>query len=152
MSTFRAQVTWARGDERFIDNRYSRGHLWSFDGGATVAASSSPEVVPLPYSVPENVDPEEAFVAALSSCHMLFFLSLAARAGFVVDSYVDHAEGVMSSVDGATQVTEVSLNPRVSYAAACPERTMESDLHHRAHALCFLANSVKSKILIKPFD
>lgn len=152
MSKFGAQVTWARGDERFTDHRYSRKHLWTFDGGATVAASSSPEVVPLPYSVPENVDPEEAFVAALSSCHMLFFLSLAAKAGFVVDSYADRAEGLMRSVDGVTQVTEVRLNPRVLYADACPDRETAIDLHHRAHMLCFLANTVKSRILINPLD
>ena len=152
MSIFSAQVAWKRGDERFIDNRYSRGHLWSFDGGATVEASSSPDVVPLPYSVAENVDPEEAFVAALSSCHMLFFLSLAAKAGFVVDRYEDRAEGIMSSVDGVIQVTEVNLNPRVLFAGARPDRDAELDLHHRAHALCFLANSVKSRITINPFD
>jgi organic hydroperoxide reductase OsmC/OhrA len=152
MSEFSAQVTWTRGDEHFTDNHYSRGHLWSFDGGATVAASSSPEVVPLPYSVPENVDPEEAFVAALSSCHMLFFLSLAAKAGFVVDSYADRAVGLMSSVDGVTQVTEVSLNPRIGYSGARPGRDVEMDLHDQAHARCFLANSVKSRIKINTSD
>jgi organic hydroperoxide reductase OsmC/OhrA len=152
MSIFSAQVTWTRGDARFIDNRYSRGHLWSFDGGATIAASSSPDVVPLPYSVPENVDPEEAFVAALASCHMLFFLSLAAKAGFVVDSYADRAEGLMSVEDGVTQVTAVSLNPRIGYSGPRPDRDAEIDLHHKAHALCFLANSVKSRITINMPD
>jgi organic hydroperoxide reductase OsmC/OhrA len=150
MSVFSAQVTWERGDARFIDNRYSRAHVWSFDGGASISASSSPHVVPLPYSVAEHVDPEEAFVAAISSCHMLFFLSLAAKAGFVVDRYADKAAGVMRAVDGVMQVSEVTLNPHVEYNGARPARDVESDLHHRAHALCFIANSVKTEISINP--
>lgn len=148
MSVFSAEVTWERGSAGFLDKSYSRGHLWRFDGGATVPASSSPHVVPLPYSVAENVDPEEAFVAALSSCHMLFFLSLAAKARFVVDRYTDRAEGVMRTVDGAMQVAEVTLNPQVGYHGARPGRDVEADLHHRAHELCFIANSVKTRILI----
>lgn len=150
MSIFTAQVTWERGDALFIDNRYSRGHLWRFDGGATISASSSPHVVPLPYSIAEHVDPEEAFVAAISSCHMLFFLSLAAKAGFVVDCYTDKAIGVMKSIDGAMQVAEVKLHPHVEYHGARPARDVESDLHHRAHGLCFIANSVKTEISINP--
>lgn len=149
MSVFSAKIAWERGEARFLDNRYSRGHRWSFDGGATIEASSSPHVVPVPYSVAENVDPEEAFVAALSSCHMLFFLSLAAKAGFVVDHYRDNAEGVMSSIDGVMQVATVTLNPRVRYTGSTPDRATEAELHDRAHALCFIANSVKAKIEIK---
>lgn len=146
MSRFSAEVSWERGDARFTDNRYSRSHFWRFDGGAVVPASSSPDVVPLPYSIAENVDPEEAFVAALSSCHMLFFLSLAAKKGLVIDSYTDTAEGVLETIDGKTQVTRVTLNPRVVYSGQAPDRETEADLHHRSHALCFLANSVKSHI------
>lgn len=146
MSSFSAEVAWERGDARFTDNRYSRGHRWSFDGGQVIPASSSPHVVPLPYSVAENVDPEEAYVAALSSCHMLFFLSLAAKKGLVVDRYVDAAEGMMEQVDGKTQVTRITLNPRVTYAGEAPDRETEADLHHRSHELCFLANSVKTEI------
>lgn len=146
MSSFSAEVAWERGDARFTDNRYSRAHRWSFDGGHVVPASSSPHVVPLPYSVAENVDPEEAFVAALSSCHMLFFLSLAAKKGLIVDSYTDKAEGVMETIGGKTQVTRVTLNPRVAYAGQAPNRDTEADLHHRSHELCFLANSVKTEI------
>ncbi|MCH8686128.1 OsmC family protein [Pedomonas mirosovicensis] len=146
MSSFSAEVAWERGDARFTDNRYSRAHRWSFDGGHVVPASSSPHVVPLPYSVAENVDPEEAFVAALSSCHMLFFLSLAAKKGLIVDSYTDKAEGVMETIGGKTQVTHVTLNPRVAYAGQAPNRDTEADLHHRSHELCFLANSVKTEI------
>lgn len=146
MSVFGARVTWERGDAPFTDNRYSRAHRWTFDGGISVAASSSPHVVPLPMSVAEHVDPEEAFVAALSSCHMLFFLSLAARKDLVVDSYSDAAEGVLEKVDGSLQVTRVVLHPRVVYAGELPSRAAEEALHHRAHELCFLANSVKTVI------
>jgi len=146
MSVFGATVSWERGEARFSDNRYSRAHRWTFDGGASVAASSSPHVVPLPMSVEENVDPEEAFVAALSSCHMLFFLSLAARQGLVVDSYSDAAEGVLEKVDGSLQVTRVVLHPRVAYAGEPPSRATETALHHGAHEQCFLANSVKTVI------
>lgn len=150
MSTFTAQVAWARGDAAFVDNRYSRAHLWSFDGGATVRASSSPHVVPLPYSVPENVDPEEAFVAAISSCHMLFFLSLAAKEGLTVDTYVDDAHGVMATVQDVTMVSSVVLAPRLTYQGRSPSPELAADLHHRAHAMCFLANSVRSDITIQP--
>jgi len=146
MNTFSAEVTWERGDARFTDNRYSRGHRWAFDGGQVVPASSSPHIVPLPYSVAENVDPEEAYVAALSSCHMLFFLSLAAKMGLVVDRYSDMAEGVMENVGGSKQVTRIILNPYVTYAGEDPDPTTEAELHHRAHELCFLANSVKTVI------
>jgi organic hydroperoxide reductase OsmC/OhrA len=152
MSVFSAEIAWERGDAHFLDNRYSRGHRWIFDGGATIEASSSPHVVPVPYSVVENVDPEEAFVAALSSCHMLFFLSLAAKAGFVVDRYRDSAEGAMSAIDGVMQIATVTLNPRVSYIGTSPDRAIEAELHHQAHARCFIANSVKAKIEIRAHD
>ncbi|WP_046868781.1 OsmC family protein [Microvirga massiliensis] len=146
MSTFSAEVAWERGEARFTDNRYSRGHRWIFDGGQVIPASSSPHIVPLPYSVAENVDPEEAYVAALSSCHMLFFLTLAAKQGLVVECYLDVAEGVLQEVGGKKQVTRVVLNPRVTYAGEGPDRATEAELHHRAHELCFLANSVKTVI------
>ncbi|WP_426752383.1 OsmC family protein [Myxococcus sp. Y35] len=152
MSSFSAEVAWERGDARFTDNRYSRGHTWVFDGGQTVPASSSPHIVPLPYSVAENVDPEEAFVAALSSCHMLFFLSLAAKKGLVVDRYVDTAEGFLEDIGGTQQVSRIVLSPRVTYLENEPDRATETELHHQAHALCFLANSVKSVIEIRLAD
>ena len=115
MSRFSAEVTWKRDGATFTDRRYSRGHIWRFDGGAEVPASASPHVVPLPYSIEENIDPEEAYVAALSSCHMLFFLDFASRKKFVVDSYVDSANGVMEKQDGKTIVTRVELCPKVTY-------------------------------------
>src|SRR5690606_40188844 len=117
MSTPTATVAWVRRDEPFVDNKYSRAHEWRFDGGAKVPASSSPHVVPLPYSDESAVDPEEAFVASLSSCHMLFFLAFAAKAGYLVDSYVDDAEGHMARDDaGRMWVAEVVLRPRVEFA------------------------------------
>ncbi|HEX7011153.1 MAG TPA: OsmC family protein [Steroidobacteraceae bacterium] len=148
MSRHTAIVEWKRGEnERFVDQKYSRAHLWRFDGGARVAASASPHIVPLPHSVAENVDPEEAFIAALSSCHMLFFLSFAARKGYVVDSYVDEAQGVMErNEEGRLAMTSVKLRPRITYQGTRPERSVEEELHHQAHEACFLANSVKTKV------
>lgn len=144
-----AEVTWQRQGAAFTDNRYSRGHSWRFDGGVVVPASSSPHVVPLPYSVEANVDPEEAYVAALSSCHMLFFLSLAAAKGLVVESYVDKASGVMEKIDGRMIVSRIDLNPAVIYAGEQPTAATQASLHHAAHAQCFLANSVKTEIRIR---
>ncbi|OSQ50253.1 OsmC family protein [Thalassospira alkalitolerans] len=149
MSRFSAEVTWKRDGATFTDRRYSRGHIWRFDGGAEVPASASPHVVPLPYSIEENVDPEEAYVAALSSCHMLFFLDFASRKKFVVDSYVDSANGVMEKQDGKTLVTRVELCPKVTYTGTAPSPKVEAELHHAAHDACFLANSVKTDISIK---
>src|SRR6188474_2242754 len=112
MSTYSALITWERNGAAFIDNRYSRRHRWSFDGGVEVPASSSPHVVPLPLSVAAAVDPEEAFVAALASCHMLWFLSIAAKRGFVVESYRDEAVGVMAkNAAGKLSMTVVTLRP-----------------------------------------
>lgn len=150
MSQYSAVVRWERGrDEAFSDNQYSRGHEWSFDGGQVVPASSSPDIVPLPYSIAANVDPEEAFVASLSSCHMLFFLSIAAKRRLVVDEYLDHAVGVMApNAAGRQAMTQVTLRPRVRFAAAT-EVSLEQlqRLHHQAHELCFIANSVTTEVL-----
>ncbi len=151
MSLYGAMVEWHRADgAAFTNGRYSRGHLWRFDGGAEVSASSSPHSVKLPYSVEENVDPEEAFVAALASCHMLFFLSLAAKHGFVVDTYRDDAEGTLATdADGRIAMTRVVLSPRVAYAGDRPDRAAEAGLHHEAHELCFIANSVKTVVELR---
>ncbi|HLK81174.1 MAG TPA: OsmC family protein [Xanthobacteraceae bacterium] len=148
MSEFDATIEWTRPDgAAFVDGRYSRAHVWRFDGGAEVAASSSPHSVPLPLSVAENVDPEEALVAALSSCHMLFFLSLAAKRGFVVDRYQDAARGTMTrNARGRMAMTRVILNPRVEYAGSRPDRATEEELHHQAHDLCYIANSVTAEV------
>jgi organic hydroperoxide reductase OsmC/OhrA len=151
MSEHTATVIWERGEQPFTDNAYSRGHRWQFDGGATVAASASPDVVPLPMSITENVDPEEAFVASLSSCHMLYFLSIAARRGYVVDSYTDAATGYLEKNDaGKTSITRVVLEPKVSFTAdKVPTAGELQKLHHRAHELCFIANSVKTEVITR---
>lgn len=146
MTSFSAKIAWQRGDDSFIDGRYSRGHSWSFDGGLTVPASASPHNVPLPFSVAENVDPEEAFVAAVSSCHMLFYLWLASKKRIGVDSYVDDAVGKMETVAGRTMVSHIELRPQVRYTAAAPSRDEEEKMHHQAHDLCFIANSIKTEI------
>ena len=147
MSTYVATVRWQLGaDEQFIDNAYSRGHEWEFDGGVIVPASSSPSIVP-EHSVAENVDPEEAFVAALSSCHMLFFLSLAARRRVVVVDYVDDAFGVRAAGDeGRMMMQEVTLRPLVSWAGREPRADQLTKMHLWAHEQCFIANSVKTLV------
>ncbi|OUS69290.1 peroxiredoxin [Pseudoalteromonas sp. A601] len=148
MSEYSAKVTWSRNpSESFVDNKYSRAHQWQFDGGANVEASSSPHIVPLPYSVAENVDPEEAFVASLSSCHMLFFLSIAAKKRFVVESYTDNAIGVMEKGDdNRMAMTEVVLKPCVKFSGEQATAEQLEKMHHQAHELCFIANSVKTKV------
>ncbi|MDO6764438.1 OsmC family protein [Agarivorans sp. 1_MG-2023] len=148
MSKYCATIEWQRQEhENYTDNQYSRGHLWHFDGGQSVPASSSPHVVPLPHSVEANVDPEEAFVASLSSCHMLFFLSIAAKNRLVVNSYVDQAVGIMAMNEhGKMAMTEVILNPKVSFADKEINFTKLEKMHHQAHQQCFIANSVTTKI------
>lgn len=150
MSEYVATIRWQRGEQEFIDDRYSRGHQWEFDGGVTVPASASPSIVPLPMSVAENVDPEEAFVASLSSCHMLFFLSLAAKRGFVLDEYTDGAVGYLGkSDDGKMAMTRVVLKPDTRWSGEkIPSRQQIHKMHHRAHDLCFIANSVTSEVVL----
>jgi len=149
MSEYSAVIRWTRGeDEIFSDNQYSRGHTWEFDGGVTVPASSSPHIVPLPYSVETNVDPEEAFIAALSSCHMLVFLSIAAKRRYIIESYIDNAVGLMAKdADGKTSVTKVRLRPHIIFSGE-RQPTMEQleKMHHLSHENCFIANSVKTEV------
>jgi organic hydroperoxide reductase OsmC/OhrA len=152
MSTYTATIRWRRkADERFTDGRYSRAHSWTFDGGAVVPASSSPSVVRVPFSDPAGVDPEEALVASLSSCHMLFFLDFAKQAGFVVGAYEDTAEGVVSKgADGRVAMTVVTLKPRIVFTGDKRPSASEVDaIHHRAHDACFIANSVKSEVRVE---
>ena len=152
MSAYTVTICWQRGDQPFTDNRYSRGHTWSFDGGIEVPASSSPHVVPPPYSQTNAVDPEEAFVASLSSCHMLWFLSIAAKRGFCVDSYVDNADGIMDKdALGRTAITHVTLRPKVAFAGVRLPATSEVEsMHDSAHTQCFIANSVRTEVQCKP--
>jgi organic hydroperoxide reductase OsmC/OhrA len=150
MATYTATITWARGAQPFTDGQYSRAHELSFDGGTVVPGSSSPHVVKLPLSREDAVDPEEMLVASLSACHMLFVLDFARRAGFVVDSYVDSAEGVMGKDErGRIAVTQVKLNPIIEWGGEkrpAPEEVRE--LHHKAHEACFIANSFRGDIAI----
>ncbi len=153
MSAYKATVRWQRGDgETFTDHRYHRSHQWLFDGGAVVPASSSPQVVSVPMSDTAGVDPEEAFVASLSSCHMLWFLDLAARAGFVVQAYVDEAQGTLArDAAGRLAMTVVVLRPRVRFVAGgAPTAEQHAALHHRAHEQCFIANSVRTDVRCEP--
>lgn len=150
MSEYRAQIAWQRdNDEQFIDNKYSRGHQWHFDGGITVPASSSPHIVPLPYSIEDNVDPEEAFIASISSCHMLFFLSIAAKNKFIVDHYIDNAIGLMAKdTDGNIAMTQVTLRPEIKFfGEKQPSIEKLQAMHHQSHQQCFIANSIKTVVL-----
>jgi len=147
---YRATLKWTRGGATFADQRYSRGHTWTFDGGITVPASSSPLSVKLPYSVAEAVDPEEAFVAAVASCHLLTFLYVAAKQGYVVDDYADDAVGEMAKNErGKLWVSKVILSAAITFAGAKrPSPEQLDELHHLAHEECFIANSVKSEVVV----
>jgi organic hydroperoxide reductase OsmC/OhrA len=153
MSEYTATTRWQRqSGEAFTDNRYHRRHEWHFDGGVMVPGSSAVSSVPLPYSDPTAVDPEEALVAALSSCHLLCFLHLAGKAGYVVDEYHDDALGVMArNEQGRLAVTTVTLRPVVRFGGGRqPTAEQHEALHHRAHEDCFIANSVKSDVRCEP--
>jgi len=148
--SYRASLSWTRNGATFTDQRYSRAHSWNFDGGITVPASSSPLSVKLPYSVAEAVDPEEALVAALASCHLLTFLYVAAKQGYVVDSYADEAVGEMTKNEhGKLWVSKVTLKPAIAFSGAKhPTQEQFDTLHHLAHEECFIANSVKSEVVV----
>jgi organic hydroperoxide reductase OsmC/OhrA len=154
MQQFEARLAWERGEQDFASQRYSRAHRWQFDGGLEVPASSSPLSVPLPMSDPHAVDPEEALVAAVSSCHMLFFLSIAAQRGFVIDSYRDHALGTMArNADGKTAMTRIALRPAIAFSGApLPDAAQVEAMHHAAHERCYIANSIKADIVIEKAD
>jgi organic hydroperoxide reductase OsmC/OhrA len=151
MSEHKATVTWKNTGEDFLRGKFSRAHSWSFDGGLTVPASASPAVVPAPWSDPAAIDPEEAFVASLSSCHMLTFIFLASRKGFTIAAYEDHAVGHMAkNAEGLSWVAEVVLRPTITYAGdKTPTHEEEASLHHNAHRHCFVANSVKTEVKVE---
>jgi organic hydroperoxide reductase OsmC/OhrA len=152
MSKYTAKIAWKRQPQQvFTDNKYSRGHTWEFDGGAIIDASSAPAVVPLPYSIEANVDPEEAFIASLSSCHMLFFLANAGKRGFMIDEYIDNAIGIMEKdTAGKVSTTTVTLHPQVTFLGE-KQPTLErlEAMHHQSHEQCFIANSVKTQVTIE---
>ncbi len=150
MGSYTATVTWKRGEAVFTDNKYSRAHEIAFDAPLTIAGSSSPHVVKLPYSREDAVDPEEMLVAALSSCHLLSFLYEAQRAGFAVNSYVDHAEGVMTKNEaGKLWISKTTLRPQIEWTGDKQPTAQEvHDLHHQAHAACFIANSYRGEVVV----
>jgi organic hydroperoxide reductase OsmC/OhrA len=151
MSSYKVKIFWERGPgETFTDNKYSRAHMWKFDGGIELHASSSPHVVPVPMSDESAVDPEEAFVASISSCHMLWFLSLAAAKKLLVEKYEDNSTGILAKDDeGKLAMTEVTLNPVITFGGdKIPSEVQITGLHHLAHEKCYIANSVKTKINI----
>ncbi len=150
MSDHKAKIHWRCSSPEFLKGRYSREHTWIFDGGVTVPASASPSVVPLPFSNPACVDPEEAFVASISSCHMLTFLYLASKEGFQVDDYTDEAIGTLTKNEhGVPWVSSVALNPKIVFSGEkLPNAAEEDHLHHLAHEQCFIANSVKTQITV----
>jgi organic hydroperoxide reductase OsmC/OhrA len=152
MFEHKATIKWRRTSPDFLKGKYSREHTWAFDGGFTVPASPSPSVVPTPWSNPAHVDPEEAFVASISSCHMLTFLYLAAKQGFQIDSYEDEAVGkVTKNEKGVPWVSLVALNPRITYSGEkLPTPADEERLHHLAHEQCYIANSIKTEVTVCP--
>ena len=150
MSEHTASISWKRTRPDFLKRKYSREHTWTFDGGFSMPASPSPSVVPVPYSNPAHVDPEEAFVASISSCHMLTFVYLAGRQGFQVDSYDDAAVGVMTKNEkGVPWMSRVTLNPKIVYSGEKkPTPADEEHLHHLAHEQCYIVNSVKTEVVV----
>jgi organic hydroperoxide reductase OsmC/OhrA len=150
MSEHKATIRWQRSEGDFLRGKFSREHSWTFDGGAVVAASAAPSVVPVPFSSAAAVDPEEALVASVSSCHMLTFLYVASKGGFQVDSYEDEAVGIMTKNEkGIPWISAVNLNPKITYGGdKQPTSDEVAHLHHKAHELCFIANSVKSEITV----
>ncbi len=152
MPNYTAQIAWERGDQDFLSGRYSRKHLMRFDGGIDVPGSSSPHVVPVPMSDAAAVDPEEAFVASLSACHMLWFLSIAGKRKFCVDRYEDTATGVMArNAEGKMAMAVVTLRPDARFSGAVlPTREEILQMHHEAHEQCFIASSVKTEVRCEP--
>ncbi|HEX9048517.1 MAG TPA: OsmC family protein [Verrucomicrobiae bacterium] len=151
MAEYQAIIRWQRTSPEFLQGKYSREHIWTFDGGVTVPASPSPHVVPSPWSNPACVDPEEAYVAAIASCHMLTFLYLASKQGFQIDLYEDRATGTMTkNGNGVPWVSSVVLQPKIIFSGNKTPTPVEiQQLHHCAHEQCFIANSVKTEINIQ---
>ena len=150
MSQHTARVTWSRTTETMDPKTYTRDHLWTFDSGVVVRASAAAGgPVPAATIGPDTVDPEEALVAALASCHMLFFLALAAKRGLVIDRYEDAPHGELGTRDGATSLTTITLEPKVTWHSAPPDAAIVDELHHQAHQRCYISNSLKSEVVIK---
>ena len=151
MSSHGCVVEWSRGDAPFTCGQYSRAHEWRFDGGAVVRGSSSPHSVRVPWSDPQAVDPEEALVAATASCHMLWFLSLAAEQGYVVDGYTDAAEAQLGPIGfGRQGILAIVLRPQVTFSRGRePDDAAVHQLHEVAHERCYIANSLRSEVRVE---
>jgi len=155
MSTYTAKISWKNDSpDTFTKNRYTRGHTWTFDGGVEVPASSSPHSVRVPFSVEEAVDPEEALVASASSCHMLTFLWVASKNGFVIESYEDNAVGEMTkNENGVEWMSKITLDPKIEWSAdKIPSVEELAEMHHQAHEQCYIANSIKPEIVVKGIE
>ena len=150
MSTYTATIIWKSDSlDRFSKNQYTRGHAWEFDGGVTVPASSSPHAVRVPFSIEAAVDPEEALVASVSSCHMLSFLWVVSKNGFVAESYEDNAIGEMTTNDEGKQwISKITLDPQIVWSGKAPTAEVLAHMHHEAHEVCYIANSIKSEIIV----
>ena len=150
--SFPPRIVWERGDDEFVRSHYSRAHTWTFDGGAVVPASSSPGVVRPPLSDPAGVDPEEALSASLASCHMLWFLAIASRKGFIVDRYVDTPEPVLGrNEQGKTAVLSIALQPVATFSGAKqPAGAEVTAMHDEAHERCFIANTLRAEVIVRP--
>ena len=154
MSTYTARIIWkSDSTEAFAKNQYTRGHTWEFDGGTTVPASSSPHAVRVPFSVEAAVDPEEALVASAASCHMLSFLWVASTKGFVINSYEDNAVGEMTmNDDGKQWISKITLDPQIVWSGKKILTAQElAHMHHEAHEICYIANTIKSEIVVSGF-
>ena len=151
MSRHFATIRWfASPGEDFAKGQYSRAHSWNFDGLTNVAASASPHIVPVPWANPDAVDPEEAFVASAASCHMLFFLDFARRAGLIITGYDDEAEGLMEKgADGKMRIARITLRPKIVWGGEAPDQARIDELHHKSHEACFIANSITSEMAIE---
>lgn len=151
MSTYHARIDWSRGDDAFAGQKYSRGHRWHFDEGLSVPASAGPHSVKGPWFVAAAVDPEEAVVAAVASCHMLFFLAYCSKAGYIVESYADAPEGEMTkNAMGKEHLSRYTLRPVVTYRGNAPSAEEFDALHHKAHEDCYIANSVVGTVTVTP--
>jgi organic hydroperoxide reductase OsmC/OhrA len=151
VSEYKATIEWARNSADFDYRTYNRTHMLSFEGGIRVPGSAAPGNIPPTAASAPGVDPEQAFVASLSSCHMLWFLHLASQAKLVVDRYVDQASGVLEKdVKGRMAMTRVLLRPVVAFTGKAPSAEEHARLHERAHDKCFIANSVKTEVVVEP--
>jgi organic hydroperoxide reductase OsmC/OhrA len=146
MSEHKVTLRWERGGAEFSYQTYPRDHIWSFDGGHTMTGTAAPAYL----GTPANVDPEEAFVASLSSCHMLTFLAIACKQKFALDSYGDEAIGYMEkNAEGKMAITRVELHPTLSWSGDRIPSAEELDkMHHAAHENCFIANSVRTNVRV----